>query len=170
MWFTVKFNKTFACVFLYWSEPQIPLQNVTFVFMDKLTPEQRKKNMRAVRNKGSKIEIALSKALWKKGIRFRKNVTDIEGKPDIAIKKYKIAVFADSEFWHGKNWETKKHEHKTNADFWHKKIENNMRRDAEVNEYLESKGWKVIRFWGKEILKNPDQCAKVIAAEVKKQR
>lgn len=104
--------------------------------MDKLTPEQRKKNMRAVKNKDSKIERVLSRALWHKGVRFRKNVNSITGKPDIAIKKYKIAVFADSEFWHGKNWENKKHEHKSNQAFWHQKIERNIQRDAEVNKIL----------------------------------
>lgn len=75
--------------------------------MDKLSKEQRLKNMRAVKNKGSKIEILLGKELWKKGVRYRKNDKSIFGKPDFACKKYKVAVFCDSEFWHGKDWETK---------------------------------------------------------------
>ncbi len=136
--------------------------------MDKLTPEQRKKNMRAVKNKDSKIERALSHALWHRGLRFRKNVTSIIGKPDIAIKKYKIAVFADSEFWHGKNWKQKKHEHKSNQAFWHQKIERNIRRDLEVNDELEKQGWIVIRFWGKEILQNPEKCADEVTEAIEK--
>lgn len=138
--------------------------------MDKLTPEQRKKNMRAVKNKDSKIERVLSRALWHKGVRFRKNVNSITGKPDIAIKKYKIAVFADSEFWHGKNWENKKHEHKSNQAFWHQKIERNIQRDAEVNKILKKQGWTVIRFWGKDILKNPEKCSKEIVRKIEKRK
>ena len=68
--------------------------------MDKHSPEQRKKNMKAVKSKGSKIENILAKAMWSRGIRYRKNVKDVFGKPDFAIKKYKIAIFCDSEFWH----------------------------------------------------------------------
>lgn len=66
--------------------------------MDKLTPEQRRKNMQAVKSKGSKIEVLLMKALWHKGYRYRKNDKTVFGKPDIVFKKYKIAVFCDSEF------------------------------------------------------------------------
>src|SRR5690554_8238162 len=91
--------------------------------MDKLTKEQRRKNMQAVKSKGSKIETLLAKALWKKGYRYRKNDKTVFGKPDLTFKKYKIAIFVDSEFWHGKDWEKRKHDHKTNQDFWHAKIE-----------------------------------------------
>lgn len=122
--------------------------------MDKLTKEQRRRNMQAVKSKGSKIETALAKALWAKGFRYRKNDKTVFGKPDLTFKKYKIAVFVDSEFWHGKNWEEGKHDHKSNQDFWHKKIERNIERDKEVNEKLSAEGWKVLRFWGKDITKN----------------
>lgn len=91
--------------------------------MDKLTQEQRRKNMQAVRGKGSKIETALAKALWGRGYRFRKNDPTVFGKPDLVFKKLRLAVFVDSEFWHGKNWEIKKNEHKSNIAFRHKKIE-----------------------------------------------
>lgn len=119
--------------------------------MDKLTKEQRRKNMQAVKSKGSKIEQKLGKALWSKGYRYRKNNKSVFGKPDLTLKKYKIAIFCDSEFWHGKNWEQRKKDHKTNIDFWHKKIERNIERDKEVNAALSSQGWKVLRFWGNEI-------------------
>lgn len=95
--------------------------------MDRLTKEQRRKNMQAVRNKDSKIEIALRSALWSKGYRYRKNYTKLEGKPDIVIPKYKLAIFCDSEFWHGYNWDTRKHDIKSNKDFWIKKIEGNIK-------------------------------------------
>ena len=126
--------------------------------MDRLTPEQRRRNMQAVKAKGSKIEQKLSKALWARGFRYRKNDKTVFGKPDLTFKKYKIAIFVDSEFWHGKDWEKKKTDHKSNVDFWHKKIERNIARDKEVNVQLTSDGWKVLRFWGKEINKNIENC------------
>lgn len=126
--------------------------------MDKLTPEQRRKNMKAVKSKGSKIELILGKALWANGLRYRKNDKTVFGKPDFTFKKYKVAVFCDSEFWHGKNWELKKHEHKSNINFWHQKIERNIERDREVNRELLKNGWKVIRFWGNEIEKDLVNC------------
>lgn len=130
--------------------------------MDKLTPEQRKRNMQAVKSKGSKIEIALGKALWKLGLRYRKNDKTIFGTPDFSFKKYKVAVFCDSEFWHGKNWHRKKHEHKSNVKFWHQKIERSIERDKDVNKTLIESGWTVIRFWGKDIIENPGKCARKV--------
>ncbi len=127
--------------------------------MDKLTKEQRRKNMQAVKNKGSKIEVLLGKELWKRGYRYQKNDKTVFGKPDFVFKKYKIAVFCDSEFWHGKNWESKKHEHKSNIEFWHKKIQRNIERDKEVNEQLTKEGWIILRFWGRDIEKNSLLCA-----------
>ena len=105
--------------------------------MDKLTKEQRKKNMQAVKNKNSLIEIVLGKALWSLGLRYRKNDKSVFGKPDFTFKKHKVAVFCDSEFWHGKDWETRKHDHKSNQGFWLPKIERNIERDKEVTAELE---------------------------------
>ncbi len=134
--------------------------------MDRLTKEQRRKNMQAVKNKDSKIEIALRSALWSKGYRYRKNYTKLEGKPDIVIPKYKLAIFCDSEFWHGYNWDTRKHDIKSNKDFWIKKIEGNIKRDEYVNKILQDQGWKVIRLWGKDIQKNMDECLLKIEKEI----
>lgn len=136
--------------------------------MDKLTPEQRKKNMRAVKSKGSKIEETLAKHLWHQGIRYRKNNMSIFGTPDFTIKKFKIAIFCDGEFWHGKDWEIRKHDHKTNQDFWFHKIEKNIQRDLLVNEKLKQEGWTVIRFWGKDILKNSFECVDTIKKHMAK--
>lgn len=132
--------------------------------MDVLTPEQRRKNMQHIKSKDTTIEIKLRKALWKKGYRYRKNYRNLPGKPDIAITKYKIAIFCDSEFFHGKDWEIKRPKllNSKNADYWISKIERNMERDCENEQQLLFLGWTVIRFWGKEILKNTDECVKVV--------
>jgi len=126
--------------------------------MDKLTKEQRSKNMRAVKNKDSKIELKLRKALWERGYRYRKNFKDLEGKPDIVLTTYKLVIFCDSEFWHGFDWDNKKKEIKSNKKFWINKIESNIDRDKKVNNVLKNAGWQVIRFWGKEIEKDTEKC------------
>lgn len=130
--------------------------------MDRHTPEQRRKNMQAVKNSGSEIETLLRKELWSRDLRYRKNSKKVFGKPDIVFIGKKIAVFCDSEFWHGYDWEHHKDDIKSRRDFWIPKIERNMARDKEVTEHLESEGWTVLRFWGKEIKKNPAGCADVI--------
>ncbi len=128
----------------------------------KKTKEQISYNMQQVKNKDSDIEIQLRKELWARGIRYRKNVNNIVGKPDIVFITKKVAVFCDSEFWHGYNWEERKKDFKSNQEFWIPKIERNIQRDVEVNEQLESMGWKVLRFWGRDIKKNCSKCADVI--------
>ncbi len=127
--------------------------------MDKLTKEQRRKNMQAVKSKGSKIETTLAKELWRLGHRYRKNDKAVYGKPDLTMKRYKLAIFVDSEFWHGKDWEKHKQDHKSNQDFWHNKIERNIQRDIEVNVYLMNLEWKVLRFWGQDVIKNLRTCS-----------
>lgn len=143
------------------------LQNSEVVDMSKKTPEQISYNMQQVKNKDSKIEVLLRKELWSRGIRYRKNVTRIYGKPDIAFIGKKVAVFCDSEFWHGHNWEERKNDFKSHQEFWIPKIERNMERDREVNEKLISEGWVVLRFWGKDIKKNTAQCADQIEKVVR---
>ena len=132
----------------------------------KKTKEQISYNMQQVKNKGSKIEVLLRKELWSRGLRYRKNVNRIYGKPDIVFIGKKIAVFCDSEFWHGYNWEERKKDFKSHQEFWIPKIERNMERDAEVTAKLESEGWTVLRFWGNEIKKNTAQCADIIEKAV----
>lgn len=126
--------------------------------MDVLTKEQRRKNMQAIKGKETKIEIRLARALWAKGHRYRKNDRTVFGKPDLTFKKHKVAVFVDSEYWHGKNWKSEKFRIKTNRKFWWKKIEGNIRRDKIVNKELKREGWRVLRFWGKEIDKKLELC------------
>lgn len=134
--------------------------------MDRLTPEQRHKNMQAVKNKDSQIEKILRKELWKRGLHYRKNSNKVFGHPDIVFIGKKVAVFCDSEFWHGYNWEERKKDIKSNQEFWISKIEKNMIRDIEVNERLEADGWTVLRFWGNDIKKNTVQCADVIETTI----
>lgn len=131
---------------------------------DNLTSEQRKKNMQHIKSKDTKIEVKLRKALWERGFRYRKNYKELPGKPDIVFTQYKIAVFCDSEFFHGKDWEVLKPrlEKTQNSEYWLKKISRNMERDDEVNKRLLFEGWTVIRFWGKDILKDTDECIRVI--------
>ena len=134
--------------------------------MDVLTPEQRTKNMKAIRSKNTKMEVLLAKSLWAKGVRYRKNDKSLFGTPDLSIKKHKIAVFVDSEYFHGKDWAKEKYRIKTNREFWWKKIEGNIRRDQTVNQFLVDKGWKVIRFWSKDIYKNLNLCVNEIINEI----
>lgn len=133
---------------------------------DDLTPEQRRKNMQAIRSKDTSIELLLRKALWERGIRYRKNYKKLIGKPDIAITKYRIAVFCDSDYWHGYDWENRNQRIKSNREYWIPKIERNMARDQEVNEALERDGWTVLRFWEWQIKKQLDICVDEILAAV----
>lgn len=126
--------------------------------MDVLTKEQRRKNMQAIRNKATKDEVLLAKTLWQRRHRYRKNDKTVFGKPDLTFKRHKLAIFVDSEYFHGKDWDTEKYRIQTNRDFWWTKIESNMKRDKQVNEELVKTGWKVLRFWSKQIRKNLASC------------
>ena len=126
--------------------------------------------MQAVRSSHSNIENLLGKALWAAGLRYRRDNRSIFGKPDFTLRKAKIAIFADSEFWHGKDWDVRKHEHKSNIDFWHSKIERNIQRDVLVNEILRSNGWIVFRFWGEEIKYDAKACASKVLEFIRSER
>lgn len=132
--------------------------------------EQRRKIMQAVRSKDSKIELILRHALWKRGYRYRKNYSKITGKPDIVFLKQKIAIFCDSEFWHGFDWDARKSDIKSNKEFWINKIESNIKRDQYVNDALKTQGWKVLRFWGIDIEKNTEKCLQLIEVEIKNRK
>jgi len=135
--------------------------------MDVHNPQQRSKNMAAIKSTATKEEVRLGKALWQAGFRYRKNNKTVFGKPDFTFKKYKVAVFVDSEFFHGKDFDTKK-KPVNNADFWLKKISRNIERDKEVNAFLQSQGWMVIRFWSRDVKKNLDSCVAVIQEAIEK--
>ena len=122
--------------------------------------------MRRIKPEDTSIEKILRKALWQAGVRYRKNCKDIYGKPDICIKKYKLAIFCDSEFWHGKFYIEGKVP-KNNRDYWVKKLERNIQRDKEVNQKLQEEGWTVFRFWEKDIRKNTHSCVESILSCIK---
>lgn len=126
--------------------------------------EQRRKTMSKIRGKNTTIEVTLQKALWAKGYRYRKNYKKLPGSPDICLTKYRIAIFCDSEFFHGKDWEVLKAkvEKGNNGEYWSKKIQENITRDNEKDKALNALGWTVIHFGGKDILKKTDECVKVI--------
>lgn len=119
------------------------------------------KTAKKIKYKDTKIEVLLGKAMWAKGLRYRKNCRGVFGKPDFCFKGKKIAIFCDSEFWHGKKY-LNGEKFKTNSEFWEAKIKRNIERDKEVNEKLIFDGWLVLRFWGKEIKKNIDECLDTI--------
>ncbi|MFP4514743.1 MAG: very short patch repair endonuclease [Parcubacteria group bacterium] len=124
--------------------------------------------MSKVRNKDSKIEIALRKALWKAGYRYRKNSIKYFGKPDIVLPKYKTVIFVDSCFWHG----CKKHGSMpaTRTEFWEKKIARNKERDKEVNLHYKKESWQVIRVWEHEITKKDPVAIEKIISKISKSK
>ena len=139
--------------------------------MDVHTPEQRRKNMKAIKAKDTKAEVVLRKAMWAQGFHYRKNYKKVKGSPDIAFTKYKVAVFCDGEFWHGKDFDKGAINVDTNKDFWNQKIMRNIERDKEVNEALENTGWTVLRFWNNDIINNTNSCVEKIEKAIKaKQR
>lgn len=129
---------------------------------DLTTTPERSQLMKKIKGKNTKPEILFSKRLWKDGIRYRKNYSKICGHPDIAIVKYKIAIFIDGEFWHGFQWSDKKARIKSNREYWIPKIEKNMERDKLCNDALAAEGWTVFRFWEREVYKNIDGCIETI--------
>ncbi|MCC8168531.1 MAG: very short patch repair endonuclease [Clostridiales bacterium] len=122
--------------------------------------EDISKYMSKIHNKDTSIELLLRKALWHKGYRYRKNYSALPGSPDIVLTRYKIAIFCDSEFFHGKDWEILKLrlEKGKNPDYWIKKIERNRTRDWENDKKLLYLGYTVIHFWGYDINKHLDDC------------
>ncbi|MGO5593420.1 very short patch repair endonuclease [Acidaminococcus sp. HCP3S3_G9_1] len=135
----------------------------------KTTPE-RSRIMSKIRGKDTKIEVKLRLALWHLGIRYRKNYKKLPGSPDIALTKYRIAVFCDSDFFHGYNWDARKCKIKSNRDYWIHKIEENIQRDREYDNLLAEKGWIVLHFWEHQINKDLHGCIKEILSYIPKKR
>lgn len=119
--------------------------------MDKHTPEQRHRNMAAVKGKNTKPEIAIRKLLHAQGYRFRLHRKDLPGKPDIVLPKYKTVIFINGCFWH--QHEGCKHAAipATNRDFWETKLNSNKARDQRIRQELQSLGWRVLTLWECEI-------------------
>ena len=128
--------------------------------MDNLTPEQRRKNMQNIRSEGTRPELLIAKELRRQKIYFAKNVKTITGKPDFVFRRKKVAVFVDSDFWHGHR--TRCIMPKSNCGYWEQKIAGNKERDKQVTRALKKNGWTVIRLWEKDILRNLDKSIKKI--------
>jgi DNA mismatch endonuclease (patch repair protein) len=130
------------------------------------TTAKRSHNMSQIKSKGTKPEKLLKKALWESGIRYKTPKKTLFGKPDFSLKKYKLVIFVDGAFWHGYDWEYRKNNIKTNREFWIAKIERNMERDLEVNEFYKNKGWTVLRFWDFEVKGELGACIKKVLDEI----
>lgn len=136
--------------------------------MDKMTRSQRHNNMSHIRSADTKPEITLRKALWHNGIRYRKNYRKLPGTPDIAITRYRIAVFVDGDFWHAKGHRENPGEQiDTNKAYWQKKLTRNVERDKEVDDSLTELGWLVLRFWESDVLKRLEEVVGEIAGYVR---
>lgn len=134
------------------------------------TDEATSRRMSHVKLKKGHEEVALAKALWHKGYRYRLNYKSLPGSPDIAITKYRIAIFVDGEFWHGYKWDDKKGKIKRNREYWIQKIEENMARDSRVDEELISMDWIPVHFWSRDIRKDIDGCIQVVSDCVLEQK
>jgi len=132
--------------------------------------EKRSYTMSRIRSKATSIEIRLQKALWHRGVRYRKNYRKIPGAPDIAIVNYKIAIFCDGDFWHGKDWEQKKARLNNNREYWISKIERNMERDKRFSQELIDMGWQVVRFWESDIKADVEACVDIVLSFMQEDR
>lgn len=132
--------------------------------MDRLTVEERSRNMGRVKNRDTGIELSLRRALWRRNVRFRIGNKDILGKPDIAIRKYRLAVFCDGDFWHGRDFS--ENTVSTHKEFWTEKIKGNRERDLRQTMALRDAGWTVLRFWGSDIKKDAEAVADRIVDEI----
>ena len=139
--------------------------------MDCMTPEQRHKAMVSNRSKNTSIEVKLRKALWNVGVRYRKNYKLLNYNVDIAITKYKVAIFCDGEFFHGKDWEQLKVRlsNGKNSNYWVKKIEGNITRDKRNDQMLKYYDWIVLHFWESDIRNDIDRCIQTIKETILEQ-
>lgn len=114
---------------------------------DRLTPEQRKRCMTAVKSRDTKPEMLVRRHLFAKGLRFRVGVRSLPGTPDIVLPRYKTVIFVNGCFWHGHKGCKLFKLPATNTQFWREKIERNMQRDQNTDIELSTMGWRVIRVW-----------------------
>jgi DNA mismatch endonuclease, patch repair protein len=138
-------------------------------------PAVTSRMMAAVRDKNSKAEQVLRRELHARGVRYRLHATHVTGRPDLVIRRYKLAVFVDGDFWHGNAWRLRSLERfedqfPTNTEFWVSKIRRNMARDEEVTQRLQDDGWRVVRIWESEVLRDPPSAAERVIHALQEQR
>lgn len=114
--------------------------------------------MSHVKTKRNSAEVMIAKSLWHRGYRYRLNYKALPGSPDIALTKYRIAIFIDGEFWHGKDFEQRKNKLKNNKDYWIEKIQENIDRDLRNDKLLRQMDWYPIHFWSNDVIKYCNQC------------
>jgi DNA mismatch endonuclease (patch repair protein) len=114
--------------------------------VDHLTPQQRSRNMSAVRNRNTAPELLARRAAHRLGLRFRLHRSDLPGSPDFVLPKHGIAVFVHGCFWHGHGCRRSKLP-QSNVEFWKKKVEKNRDRDWKARRGLARLGWKVVTLW-----------------------
>lgn len=134
---------------------------------DNLTPEQRSYCMSRIKGKDTGLEVRIRSELHKRGLRFRKHVKELPGRPDVAFTRARVAVFVDGDFWHG--YEFPSWEHKVSA-FWKKKISKNSERDTSNHLKLRDYGWTVIRLWQHEVQRDFEGCINRIVSAVRANR
>jgi len=133
------------------------------------SPEMVSDIMRRVRSRDTGPEVSLRKGLWRKGLRYRLYAKDLPGRPDVVFPRERVAVFVDGDFWHGRQWKERglpslAHQFRETptAEYWVRKIERNVERDARVNDDLAERGWRVIRFWEKDVKKDVGACVEAV--------
>ena len=131
------------------------------------TSKKRSELMSKIKSNNTKPELKLRKALWGKGYRFSRKSSKLPGKPDIVLRRQKIVIFVDGEFWHGYNWDKKKKSIKSNRAYWIPKIERNIARDKIHAKELKKRGWKVLRFWQGFIYKDIGKCIIKVNQQIK---
>lgn len=131
---------------------------------DNLTPEQRSFTMSRIRSKDTKPELMIRKLVHERGLRFRKHMNGLPGRPDLLFARARVVVFVDGDFWHG--WRFPRWEHKL-APYWKKKIESNRVRDQRTFRKLRGDGWFVIRIWEHEVEQDAKSCVDRIEEAVR---
>ncbi len=137
-------------------------------------PAATHKAMTAVKSSNTSPEMALRRALWKRGLRYRVNDKKLPGKPDIVFSRARIVIFCDGDYWHGHNWALRGYgsldeELARYGEYWQTKIRRNVERDYKNNNLLTEAGWLVLRFWGSEIKADVEKCADQIQRSYKNQ-
>lgn len=132
-------------------------------------PAVTSRMMARVRHKDSRAELALRRALHAAGLRYRLHAADVLGRPDLVIRSRRLAVFVDGDLWHGNPDEVRRRGRSsldelfpTRTEWWVAKIERTMRRDREVTEGLRAQGWRVVRLWEHDVLRDPEACARTV--------
>lgn len=129
---------------------------------DNLTPDQRRYCMSRVKSKDTRLELRVRSALHSRGLRFRKHVSDLPGKPDVVFARARVAVFIDGDFWHGYKFDSWQHKM---SKLWREKISRNRARDIKYREELRKMGWNVLRVWQHEVETDLDSTiARIVVA------